>query len=103
MAMSREFGEWLSGGYFHNKIDSCLEDIEEHARTSIHKELVPLFKSLSVIAHDISSVEAGDSGESRSILRMLDEVPKMIKSLKDLNEKLDVYREIISEAIETKK
>ena len=101
--MSREFGDWLSGGYFHTKINSCLEDIEEHARTPIHKEFAPLFKSLSLIAYDISSVEAGDSGESRSILTMLNEVPKMIESLNDLNNHLDVYRDIINTAIEQKK
>lgn len=99
--MSREFGEYLSScGYFHNKVESIKNDLVEHSRVDIHAELIPTLDILYKIAYAISSVEAGDSGQSRSVLVMMEEIPRMIESLKKVDSKLDVYRDVVKRAIE---
>ena len=97
--MSREFGEYNGGGYFHDKIRSALEDLRTEADTSFHKEFIPLFESLYEIAYAISSVEAGDSLLYRSINTTLEELPRMKKQLSDLEDHLAPYQEVAREAV----
>lgn len=85
--MSREFGEYV-GGYFHDKIKSAKKDLEL-ANFGLHRKLVPVFESLYNIAHVISSVEAGNSGEYDSREALIVNIPVMLKQLEDLNKKLN--------------
>lgn len=81
--MSREFGECICG-YFHNKIESAAHDLED-AHYSLHKKLIPVLDSLYKIAYAISSVEAGDSGEERSIEAFKEHIPFMILQLEGID------------------
>ena len=96
--MSREFGNYY-GGYFHDKIQNALTDLEQEAGTGFHKEFIPLFESLYEIAYAISSVEACDSSLSRSIITTIDELPKMMKTLKNLEKSVEVYQQVSRNAI----
>ena len=97
--MSREFGEYGGGGYFHDKLRSCLEDLKEQAGQDFHKEFIPLFEELYEIAYAISSVEACDSCIDRTIFQSMESVPKMKKCLDKIEDKLRPYRRVAEEAV----
>jgi hypothetical protein len=96
--MSYEFGNYV-GGYFHNKIYSAKEDLEQEAKFELHKKLIPFFNMLYEVSFAISAVEAGDSGEDRAVFAMLDNVPLMIQELENLDQELQVFREVAKEAV----
>jgi len=81
--MSYEFGNYF-GGYFHHKIASAKEDLEIEATMELHKKLIPLFDSLYEISFAISAVEAGDSGEERSIQSLAKNLPLMRKQIENI-------------------
>lgn len=85
--MSREFGEYV-GGYFHDKIESATQDLED-AHYSLHKKLIPVLESLYEIAYAISSVEAGDSGEERSIEAFKKHIPYMVLQLEGIDRQIN--------------
>ena len=96
--MSREFG---NGQYFfHEKIRGAKEDLIEESRNNFHAQFIPLLDELYELAYAISSVEAGDSCEDRSIFKAMESVPKMIEILKNIDEKeLSKYRRVAEEAV----
>jgi len=96
--MSREFGEYM-GGYFHDKIRNALYDLENESFHGLHKEFIPLFKSLYEVAYAISSVEAGDSNIERTISTTLLELPRMKKCLADVEESLKPYKQVAEDAV----
>lgn len=96
--MSREFGDHC-GGYFHDKIYSCLEDLKHEAGEDFHKKFVPLFQELYEVAYAIASVEAGDSCIDRSIFQSMESIPKMKKVLEDIENELRPYRRVAETAV----
>ena len=97
--MSREFGEYGGGGYFHDKMRAALEDLQDCAREDFHKKFIPLFEELYDLAYAISSVEACDSGIDRSIFQALESLPKMKKTLNEIQEDLTAYRRVAEAAV----
>lgn len=97
--MSREFGEYGSSGYFHEKIRSALRDLQNEANYEFHKKFIPLFQELHKIAYAISSVEAGDSGLYRSVMETIDKLPKMKKALEELEIYIEPYSDVAREAV----
>jgi hypothetical protein len=97
--MSYEFGNYV-GGYFHNKIYSAKEDLEQEAKFELHKRLIPFFGMLHEVSFAISAVEAGDSGEDRSVFAMLDNLPLMISELEKLDAELEIFRRVAREAVQ---
>lgn len=97
--MSREFGE-NPGGFFHTKIDNAKHDLIEESNNAFHLKFVPLLSELYELAYAISSVEAGDSCDDRSVFQAMESVPKMIKILKEIDEtELSKYRRVAEEAV----
>lgn len=86
--MSREFGEYV-GGYFHDKINSAMDDLKNHSHIELHKKLVPFFESLYKVAYQISNVEAGDSGEYASIDALKEQIPVMIAELENIRREIN--------------
>ena len=99
--MSREFGDCV-GGYFHQKIGSALNDLMDESKNELHRQFIPLFKELYEIAYVISSVEAADSGQYRSIIETINRLPKMREELNRIEESLRPYKDVMEEAIRQK-
>lgn len=100
--MSREFGEYGGGGYFHDKLRNALEDLQHEAREDFHKKFIPLFEQLYELAYAIASVEAGDSCIDRSIFQTMESMPHMRKWMEEMNKELEVYRRVAQEAVRDK-
>ena len=99
--MSREFGDYI-GGYFHEKIHGALEDLHVESKNEFHRKFIPLLKELYEVAYAISSVEACDSGQYRSILETINRLPAMRKALNEIDEAIRPYQDVIEEAIRQK-
>lgn len=97
--MSREFGDYGGGGYFHSKVESALNDLKEESRDEFHRKFIPLFEELYLISYAIASVEAGDSCIDRSIFQTMESIPKMERWIEKMNQDLEVYRRVAQEAI----
>ena len=61
--MSGEFGEY-DGGYFHDRINICVEDLQDAELESSRLWGVAL-EAFAPVARSISWAEAGDSSEER--------------------------------------
>ena len=96
--MSREFGEG-PGGFFHDKIRNARDDIKHEADWNLHKKFAPLFDELYELAYAISSVEAGDSCLDRTILELMDRLPKIKKWTEDMEEEIEPYRRVAESAV----
>ena len=74
--MSREFGQYSGGCYFHDHIRYAFEDAESGSE-DITKLVAALLKPLVEVSYAVSSLEASDSGK-------LFPVQEVIKALPDL-------------------
>lgn len=96
--MSREFGEESGYMFFHGKIQSAKEDLED-ASFDFHKKFIPLFEDLYEIAYAISSVEAGDSGEARSIIKTIQKIDSLRKNISNIEDSLRPYQDVMEQAV----
>ena len=97
--MSREFGEYNGGGYFHHKIGGALNDLIDDAQYDLHKQFIPFFRELYEIAYAISSVEASDSSLSRTITEMINRLPKLKEEITILERSIQPYKDVAEDAI----
>lgn len=97
--MSREFGDH-TGGYFHDKVRGCVDDLKEEATEEFHKEFIPLFESLYEIAYAIASVEACDSSLPRTINTTIEELPRLKRAIAQIEQKVEPYKRVAEYAVE---
>ena len=76
--MSREFGDYNSSGYFHQKLHGAAEDAKE-GRTIGARLMYNILLPLSGVGHYVASEEAGDCSESPVVNSIFDEL-SIIKS-----------------------
>lgn len=99
--MSREFGDYTGSMFFHEHVYAAIQDLKT-ADFSLHKEFLPLLENLYDVAYAISSVEAGDSGEYRSIMETISKLDAMYKNLDQIKDAVDPYKQVMEEALRDK-
>jgi hypothetical protein len=100
--MSGEFGEFHSGGYFHDKVRAAAEDCLDGGRRD-NNDLTRLwgeFLEIMVpLARDISWFEACDSGYDAPVLGTLGAVPKLRTKLDEIAQVVDRYKQVADAAV----
>lgn len=71
--MSREFGDYSGGGYFHNKISAALEDARG-GKSDGAKLMALILKPLADMAWAVSSEEASDDSEPATVQAFFDTI-----------------------------
>lgn len=92
--MSREFGEQGGYGYFHDRIEQCVDDLKSAHNENARKWL-PFLKEFHKVAYAISSLEAGDWNEAGYILQMITSMSILKEEFEKLEKHVDLYKEII--------
>lgn len=96
--MSREFGEYYSGGYFHDKISYAAEDCKEgrDQLTRLWGEFLEEFKD---VAYQISNSEAADSGPDAPISETIMKMPALKRKLDAIEGFILPYQRVAQEAV----
>jgi len=96
--MSREFGDYHMGGFFHQKIQNAADDLKG-ARCEISKQYIPLLEELYQIAWAISSAEECDSGEDRPIFESINRLPRLKAIISDIEDYVEPYKRVAAVAV----
>jgi hypothetical protein len=94
--MSREFGEYCQCGYFHDRIDSCIDDLRTEGREN-SAMWIPLLKEFHKVAYALSSFEAHDWSEANYILQMIKSLPVLKKELEKIEKRIGLYESVMKE------
>lgn len=97
--MSREFGEYGGGGYFHNKIADAADDAKG-GRDQLTRLWGDFLEEFSNVAYSISTSEACDSGEYDPIMENIARMPQLNAILIKIGNYLEPYEEVARRAVE---
>ena len=96
--MSREFGEYHNGGYFHEEIKNAADDCAT-GRDELTKLWGKFLDEFYHIAYQISNSEACDSGPYAPIIESINRMESLKDCLSKIDTYLDPFRDVMAEAV----